>query len=86
MSVSHLAGNAVRIGCRVIQRCLICGAVIIDEDHEHAMRFPVGAWIQVYTCGGVECSGQIGRTDSPNFRDESEFPIDHCLDLVERGQ
>lgn len=84
MSVTHIAGHAVTINGRTIQRCAWCGEVLSDVDIHRVgvvssddsspvpLNWPVMALIQ---CDGnhmcvIQCDGQL--------------PEDSCYELVEQ--
>lgn len=88
-SVVHLAGNPVRLGDRIIQRCLICGEKLCDNaglmfelaEDGTVPNFPI------WEVGSlVEHSGSrwsvVGQTDNPNF-EAGCFPERCCIELVE---
>lgn len=86
--VVHLAGTAVRLGNRIIQRCLICGEKLCDNlgsvaplnEYGSVLTFPVWGIGEL-----VEHTGNrwavVGETDSPNFQ-EGSFPENCCVELV----
>lgn len=87
----HLAGNDVRIGRRVIQRCLICGYKLVDIDLDRIAfvssnpndkgidTWAIGHLIQV-TEGSPTESIDIGDTKQPQF---NAAWSDCCINLVE---
>lgn len=94
MSTVHLAGNEVRIGTRVIQRCLVCGYKLVDRDLATVTVIsPAGAApADVVSAWGVGhlievCEGNPTRLYDIGTTDEPVFPAAHwpdsCLDLVE---
>lgn len=89
MATIHLAGNAVVLDGRVIQRCLICGEKLCDSLNVAMPVMPngqpgrfctwgVGAWIEQ---DGNRTS-LVAETDTPRFSAE-EIPPGCCIDLVE---
>lgn len=85
-SVSHVAGNVVRLGPRIMQRCAFCGTKLAD-NHRVAMpagqgEFPTwecGAFVRV-TDGNPSREERIGHWDDPNIE---RVPDDFCFHLVE---
>jgi hypothetical protein len=92
-TVSHLAGPAITFACknprhvpRIIQRCSVCGQVLIDNIRQAAPlnedgtppktpTWEVGRFIQV-TPGNP--------TEYRMLEDDSDkLPADSCLELVE---
>lgn len=89
MKVVHLAGNAIRLGDRIIQRCFICGeklcdnlnvAIPVNQDGSDPSfaTFGVGAWVE----NEGNRMSVIGESESPQM-DSSEIPDGCCVDLVE---
>lgn len=91
----HLAGNAIVIGQRMIQRCLVCGYKLIDVDLDRvAINVPEGSedrGIGMFAVGhlikvsGGEGSGMTGYSDrgdtnGPQFEKAWD---ECCIDLVE---
>lgn len=83
MSVTHLTGPVVRVGDRVIQRCVICGDKIFDAtvcdhagDTDRVMRRM--AWKEGRL---LEINRKRRRCYMP--KSDTPFPSDFCLALVE---
>lgn len=90
MPTVHLAGNAVVLDGRVIQRCLICGEKLcdslgcmvapnVDGTVPEFATWTIGAWIEIEG----HRSSEIGKTESPQF-EARDIPENCCLELVER--
>lgn len=89
MGTVHLAGNDVRIGTRIIQRCLICGFKLLDMDLSRmavpdgddrgVATFAVGHLIEVSE-GNPTNYVDIGDTKQPQFDAGWQ---DCCIHLVE---
>lgn len=90
--IIHLAGNAVTVGGRVIQRCAICGEKLCDsvraavaaaagEAAEFSV-YKVGSWVKAVPRPGTEALLlRVGGTESPALG--GEIPEGCCLELVE---
>lgn len=94
MPTVHLAGNEVRIGTRVIQRCLVCGYKLVDTDLSRVAVISAGDGsrdnvVSVWGVGHLieVCEGNPTRLVDIGTTDEPVFPAAHwpdsCLDLVE---
>lgn len=84
MNAVHLAGPAVQIYDRVIQRCMVCGYKLIDADVVCQVHdADIGTWVHGAL---VEISGDdpIRYKLAGHFGDA--LPADFCLPLVERGE
>ena len=90
MGIVHLAGNAVCLDGRIIQRCLICGEKLADnlncampvEPDGSDPVFPtwgIGAWVEIEGNRSI----MVGKSERPEMS-ASEIPDGCCLELVER--
>ena len=75
-TMTHVAGPLVQVGRRVIQRCLICGWKMWDQDTVEAGD--IVGWHE----------GAMVRTDDDGAHDTGDsmndaLPGDVCLPLVE---
>lgn len=85
-TLSHLAGPAIIVSGRTIQRCLICGAKLCDslncmiplEADGSVPEFPTwpkGEWVQVTT-------GVSGMTNWTLLGDSEKIPEDSCVEFI----
>jgi hypothetical protein len=81
-SVTHIAAPAVTLGFRVVQRCALCGAKLLDTrdtervtppagDNPECLIWEAGRFVRVTEGRSV----MLARAD--------ELPADNCLCLVE---
>lgn len=89
MPVIHLAGPDICIGSKHIQRCIVCGECLIQEDltlqmvptsrvdFEDLPHYKQGHLIKV----DRNCTVDVGEL-APTFESQ-ELPKDFCLELVE---
>lgn len=90
MSVIHLAGIKIKIGSRCIQRCIVCGEALVNDDLSCMASsdgpvkpsfFETGALIEVENNDGCRRSSVVGELPE-DFKPEF-LPKDFCLELVE---
>lgn len=85
MTTTHIAGPAITVGGRLIQRCSLCGEKLVDSK---------GVMVPVRPDGQPDRIGtwEVGRlvqvepgnpTRSSLLPDTDQLPDDTCLDLVE---
>lgn len=85
----HIAGNAICVEGRVIQRCMLCGHKLRDTLGEMVPADPdgkvpyfvgweVGALVRIDPAR--HCEELVEETESPHFDEQWE---DCCLSLVE---
>lgn len=88
--IVHLAGNAVCLDGRIIQRCLICGEKLADnlncampvEPDGSDPVFPTwgtGAWVEI----DGNRSSKVGESENPEMWGE-QIPENSCVSLVEQ--
>jgi hypothetical protein len=88
-SVTHVAGPYVGIDGRAVQRCMWCGAVLVDTRGQMGPVGPdgepptvcfwaTGALVQV-SGDNPQRSLDVGRFDEVG----KPLPTDFCIDLVE---
>ena len=75
-SVTHLAGPAVRLGPRIIQRCLVCGAKLCDSHDKHAS-------LKIWSEGGLILFDGAVQEYIGEFLEMKAMPDDFCDVLVE---
>lgn len=84
-TVTHLAGPAITVGGRVIQRCSLCGDKLCDSKNT-AQPTPKDGSSPVFPTWSI---GRLVRVHpgNPTFwellDDTDQLPEDTCLDLVE---
>jgi len=94
MNATHLAGNAIVIGDRIIQRCFICGLKLADnrgamapvgEDGKAPVfpTWPTGAWVEV-TEGNPTAYIVVGESESPTM-DTTDVPPNCCLERIDKA-
>lgn len=83
-SVTHLAGIDINVGDRVIQRCSICGAMMLDSKGAMAPVGPNGepTTFPVWERGRlIEYSGEFPERQLM-LPDTDKLPDNSCLYLV----
>lgn len=76
-SATHVAGPAVKMGRRTIQRCCICGEKLADnEDAERKKFWNEGELVKI-ECGFL-------RSIKVGLLSVRKVPGDFCIRLVER--
>lgn len=89
MSVTHVAGPVVRIGCgcagtRIIQRCAVCGEKLCDNVNTSMPLNPDGTQPEFPTWAEGNFVWHEGNGWHLIGPFESEpMPEDFCIDLVE---
>ncbi|HEY1187694.1 MAG TPA: hypothetical protein VGE74_08555 [Gemmata sp.] len=84
-TVTHIAGCAMNMGGRWIQRCSVCGEKLLDSNNAAAPLNPDGT---VPEFPRWECGRLIQFTAGNPRRevmlpDSDRIPADSCLELVE---
>lgn len=86
-AIVHLAGNQVRIGSYVIQRCLLCGTVL-DEVRLDRMAVPDESHLgypQLIVGGFYEVEGNriglVSISESSIFESDLDLPDNCCIRL-----
>lgn len=96
VSVTHVAGSAIEINGRVVQRCAWCGFKLIDALVKDQ---PVGkggrvtmpfAWtfgdqVRVPIDGDQTKPGPLGKPAMHGHMNTDPFPADFCFGMVEQG-
>jgi hypothetical protein len=85
-TVTHIAGPAVTVGGRTIQRCCICGEKLIDSLGRSTPLDPEGnlpqcATYQVWAM--VQHEGSRWSVTGNDGPASDQYPADGCIDLVE---
>jgi hypothetical protein len=89
----HLAATPVWIADRGIQRCFICGAMLVDTlGCEYAVSedgsppgptfWEVGAWVSEEGSPEMTHWGKVGQTETPSIP-TADIPVGCCVDLIE---
>lgn len=84
MTLTHIAGPAVNIGGRVVQRCAVCGELLGDSKNQMGPVGPNGELTQIPTwrTGGLieTTEGNPKRfTDVGHLAESGELPSSLCL-------
>lgn len=86
MSTTHLAGNRVIIGQYSIQRCLLCGEVLQEENFSQiavCSESPRTAFGEMVVGGFYRKDGNmtilIEETEQPYFESDLDLPEDCCV-------
>lgn len=85
MSVTHVAGPAITVGSRTIQRCSVCGEKMLDSLGVMMAVGPNGEEPKLWTWEPgrlVRYSGEQPRRELL-LPDTEQLPGDACIDLVE---
>jgi hypothetical protein len=83
-TVTHLAGPAITVGSRVIQRCCICGAKLCDSENCAMPLEPDGSIPEFPTWE----KGRLIQVEEGNptrysvLPDMEKLPEDSCIDMV----
>jgi len=82
-TLTHLAGLPVCVRGRLVQRCAICGARMVDSDGRYILRtkdgspgpphWPLGAMVQVRAGS---------QTEYVVLPDSGKLPEDNCLEFA----
>lgn len=84
-SVTHIAGPAITVDGRTIQRCSLCGDKLVDSKNAMAPVNPDGS---IPTIGTWQV-GRLIQVEGFNPKrylllpDTDKLPEDSCIDLVE---
>jgi len=85
MTTTHIAGPALNIGGRTIQRCSLCGEKLVDDLR---MASPVNPDGSAPSVGTWEV-GRLVQVEGGNptrwslLPDTDKLPADSCISLVE---
>lgn len=84
-STTHIAGPAVCIGDRVIQRCVVCGEKLVDNLGQESPVKPDGSApdVATWTDGAMVRIAPGRQTLVGDWVAEPRAPSDFCLALVE---
>lgn len=85
-TLTHIAGVAINIGGRKIQRCSLCGEKLIDALNQAAPLNHDGSvpLASVWECGRlVQCATDGNPRRWSLLPDTDQLPEDSCLALVE---
>lgn len=82
MATVHLAGDAIRIGSYVIQRCLLCGEPLLEFDLR-TMASTDGS-VSTLALGGFyefdgNCRVLLKESEGPHFASDLDLPDDCCI-------
>lgn len=85
MSVTHVAGPAVEIRGRVVQRCMWCGEKLCDSLNASAPLNPDGTppVFPIWKTGNLVEHDGARHTDAGPFEGPAPLPENFCLDMVE---
>ena len=95
MSVTHIAGPVVTIGCRRIQRCSVCGEKMCDNLPylQGRMAFPEPQESEGLCPSGLDTMSTWEPAELVRFEGDAQYAILHidgesvpedcCIDLVE---
>lgn len=87
MTITHIAAQMVCIGARCIQRCALCGKLLVDNKNEGRPLNPDGtdpgtpAWPHGHLIRVVEGNPRAMYVFDHN--DGEKLPKDSCFDMVE---
>jgi hypothetical protein len=94
IATTHVAGPWLMFGKenRIIQRCMCCGEVLIDDDPSRCMvpsdqaeksfpTFETGVLVEIESTDGVTRKSVVGY-----FQQPEPMPDNFCLALVERAR
>jgi hypothetical protein len=81
MSITHIAGGAITVSGRTIQRCSLCGEILVDSRGCAVPQNPDGTFPEI----GTWQPGRLVRVSGGNptryelLDDTDKLPEDSCL-------
>lgn len=83
-SVTHVAGPLIKVGPRIVHRCLVCGEKLNDSrDLENAASPDGPPEFAAWTEGALVQFQGNRQSVVGDFFQEEPLPDDFCLELVE---
>ena len=85
-TVTHIAGPAMTVGNRTIQRCCLCGEKLIDDKNQMSPINPDGTIDKTPTWEPgrlIQTTVNTNPTQYILLPDTDKLPPDTCLDLIE---